>query len=207
MTLKDFGLDSLELSEELGNKVLEALKNKVIPKSRFDDVNNAKKNAESLLAERDKQIEDLKASAGASDDLKKQIEKLQADNKAAVEAKDAEIKSIKINNAVNTALLSAGAKNITAVMALVDMDKVKLSDKGDISGIDEQIEALKGSDDSKFLFKEDKPSTTIKGAKPVSGNTGGAGAITKEQFTKMGYKERVELYNTNKELYDELSKE
>lgn len=207
MTLKDFGLDSLELSEELGNKVLEALKNKVIPKSRFDDVNNAKKNAESLLAERDKQIEDLKASAGASDDLKKQIEKLQADNKAAVEAKDAEIKSIKINNAVNNALLSAGAKNIKAVMALVDMDKVKLSDKGDISGIDEQIEALKGSDDSKFLFKEDKPSTTIKGAKPVSGNTGGAGAITKEQFTKMGYKERVELYNTNKELYDELSKE
>lgn len=207
MTLKDFGLDSLELSEELGNKVLEALKNKVIPKSRFDDVNNAKKNAESLLAERDKQIEDLKASAGASDDLKKQIEKLQADNKAAVEAKDAEIKSIKINNAVNTALLSAGAKNIKAVMALVDMDKVKLSDKGDISGIDEQIEALKGSDDSKFLFKEDKPSTTIKGAKPVSGNTGNAGAITKEQFTKMGYKERVELYNTNKELYDELSKE
>lgn len=207
MTLKDFGLDSLELSEELGNKVLEALKNKVIPKSRFDDVNNAKKNAESLLAERDKQIEDLKASAGASDDLKKQIEKLQADNKAAVEAKDAEIKSIKINNAVNTALLSAGAKNIKAVMALVDMDKVKLSEKGDISGIDEQIEALKGSDDSKFLFKEDKPSTTIKGTKPVSGNTGGAGAITKEQFTKMGYKERVELYNTNKELYDELSKE
>lgn len=207
MTLKDFGLDNLELSEELGNKVLEALKNKVIPKSRFDDVNNAKKNAESLLAERDKQIEDLKVSAGASDDLKKQIEKLQADNKAAVEAKDAEIKSIKINNAVNTALLSAGAKNIKAVMALVDMDKVKLSDKGDISGIDEQIEALKGSDDSKFLFKEDKPSTTIKGAKPVSGNTGGAGAITKEQFTKMGYKERVELYNTNKELYDELSKE
>lgn len=207
MTLKDFGLDSLELSDELGNKVLEALKNKVIPKSRFDDVNNAKKNAESLLAERDKQIEDLKASAGASDDLKKQIEKLQADNKAAVEAKDAEIKSIKINNAVNTALLSAGAKNIKAVMALVDMDKVKLSDKGDISGIDEQIEALKGSDDSKFLFKEDKPSTTIKGVKPVSGNTGGAGAITKEQFTKMGYKERVELYNTNKELYDELSKE
>ena len=207
MTLKDFGLDSLELSDELGNKVLEALKNKVIPKSRFDDVNNAKKNTESLLAERDKQIEDLKASAGASDDLKKQIEKLQADNKAAVEAKDAEIKSIKINNAVNTALLSAGAKNIKAVMALVDMDKVKLSDKGDISGIDEQIEALKGSDDSKFLFKEDKPSTTIKGAKPVSGNTGGAGAITKEQFTKMGYKERVELYNTNKELYDELSKE
>ena len=74
MTLKDFGLDSLELSDELGNKVLEALKNKVIPKSRFDDVNNAKKNAESLLAERDKQIEDLKASAGASDDLQKQIE-------------------------------------------------------------------------------------------------------------------------------------
>ena len=30
--------------------------------------------------------------------------------------------------------------------------------------------------------------------------------ITKEQFNKMGYKQKVELYNKNKDLYDKLSK-
>lgn len=28
--------------------------------------------------------------------------------------------------------------------------------------------------------------------------------ITKETFSKMGYKERVELFNTNRDLYDQL---
>ena len=31
--------------------------------------------------------------------------------------------------------------------------------------------------------------------------------ITKEQFNKMGYKERLSLYNTNKELYEKLQNE
>ena len=31
--------------------------------------------------------------------------------------------------------------------------------------------------------------------------------ITKEQFNKMGYKERLNLYNTNKELYEKLQNE
>ena len=30
--------------------------------------------------------------------------------------------------------------------------------------------------------------------------------ITKEQFNKMGYKQKLELYNKNKDLYDKLSK-
>lgn len=38
-------------------------------------------------------------------------------------------------------------------------------------------------------------------------NEGQPGAITKEQFSKMTYKERLEIYNTNKGLYDELNKQ
>ncbi|WP_252241856.1 hypothetical protein [Clostridium sp. ZBS18] len=30
--------------------------------------------------------------------------------------------------------------------------------------------------------------------------------ITREDFNKMGYKERLDLYNTDKDLYDSLSK-
>lgn len=38
---------------------------------------------------------------------------------------------------------------------------------------------------------------------PASGN--GTGAVTKEQFDSMGYAERVSLYDSNPELYNELN--
>lgn len=202
--MKKEELLKLGLTDEQAEKVITGYKD-YIPKSRFNEVNEAKKNAEALLAERDKQIESLKVSAGASDDLKKQIEKLQADNKAAVDAKDAEIKQIKINNAVNTALMAAGAKNIKAAIALLNMDGAELAEDGTVKGLNEQIETLKSADDSKFLFTE--PKTVIKGTNPTTGTTDPkTQTVTKEQFAKMGYKARVELYNNNKELYDELSK-
>lgn len=42
------------------------------------------------------------------------------------------------------------------------------------------------------------------GGLPAQGS--GGGTFTKEQFGKMSYSEKVSLYNTNKNLYEELSK-
>lgn len=50
-------------------------------------------------------------------------------------------------------------------------------------------------------FKE----VVVAGRDPDNKNTSLKG-ITKEQFNKMSYKERVELYNTDKELYNSLIK-
>lgn len=199
--MKKDELKNLGLTDEQVDAVITGYKD-FIPKSRFDEVNEARKNAESLVAERDKQIEGLKVSAGSTDELKKQIEKMQAENKALVEAKDNEIKKIKINNAVNTALMGAGAKNVKAALALLNMENAELMEDGSVKGLNEQIEALKTAEDSKFLFADQKP--VIKGANPVGGSDNPK-TVTKEQFARMGYKERVELYNTNKPLYDELS--
>ena len=41
---------------------------------------------------------------------------------------------------------------------------------------------------------------------PNAQNDSAKGNITKEDFMKMNYSERAELYNNNKELYDTLSK-
>lgn len=199
--MKKDELKNLGLTDEQVDAVITGYKD-FIPKSRFDEVNEARKNAESLVAERDKQIEGLKVSAGSTDELKKQIEKMQAENKALVEAKDNEIKKIKINNAVNTALMGAGAKNVKAALALLNMENAELMEDGSVKGLNEQIEALKTADDSKFLFADPKP--VITGTNPVTGNEDPK-SVTKEQFARMGYKERVELYNNNKPLYDELS--
>ena len=106
------------------------------------------------IAERDKQIDGLKKSAGDNEDLKKQIETLQADNKAKDEAHAKELTQLKIDTAVEKALTDGGAKNIKAVKALLDLADAKLSDDGTIKGLDNQIKTLKGADDTKFLFKE-----------------------------------------------------
>ena len=195
------------MSEELATKVAEAsaeeLKN-FIPKTRFDEVNEAKKNAEALVKERDKQLEDVKKSTGDNEELKKQIEQLQEDNKTAKQKYEADIKKMQIDNAVHSALKDADVKNVTAVMALLkDLDKAELAEDGTIKGLADQIQELQKSDSYLFNIKNVQ-NPTPSGVTPANSQTHVPGTVTKEQFNKMGYKEREELYNTNKELYDSL---
>jgi hypothetical protein len=195
------------MTEELASKIAEQSAEELkdyIPKSRFDEVNEAKKNAESLVKERDKQLEDVKKASGDNEELKKQIEQLQEDNKAAKQKYDADIKKMQIDNAVHSALKDAGAKNVTALMALLkDMDKAELAEDGTVKGLAEQIQELQKSESYLFNTKAE-PQNKPTGATPANSGSNVPGTITKEQFNKMGYKERNELFNSNRELYDSL---
>lgn len=176
-----------------------------IPKARFDEVNDAKKNAETLLKERDEQLETLKNSTGDVEDLKKQIADLQNDNKAKDEAHAAEIKRLQRESVDNELLTTAKAKNSKAAIALLDA----IEDTVDIEGYrtkrSEQITALQKSDAYLFEAKDTKPK--IKGATPGESSDDDVPEITREKFNKMSYKERMNLYNSDKNLYDSLIKE
>lgn len=168
----------LGLTEEQAEKVMSANIEQLkgfIPKSRFDEVNNAKKQAEKDLTERDKQLEVLKNSSGDVETLRKTIETLQNDNKAATEKYNEELAKIKLAGAVDTALLGANAVNIKAVKALLDMDKIKL-DGEVLLGINEQLEELKTAEDSKMLFKAAENKGNFSGVKPAEGNTDNSGS-------------------------------
>lgn len=168
----------LGLTEEQAEKVLSANTEQLkgfIPKSRFDEVNNAKKQVEKDLTERDKQLETLKNSSGDVETLRKTIETLQNDNKAATEKYNEELAKIKLAGAIDTALLGANAVNIKAVKALLDMDKIKL-DGEVLLGINEQLEALKTAEDSKMLFKTSENKGNFSGVKPAEGNTDNSGS-------------------------------
>lgn len=168
----------LGLTEEQAEKVLSANTEQLkgfIPKARFDEVNNAKKQAEKDLSDRDKQLETLKNSTGDIETLKQTIETLQNENKAAMDKYNAELAEIKLAGAVDTALLGADALNVKAVKALLDMSKIKMD--GDVLlGINEQIESLKKAEDSKMLFKAvevgKQKGPNFAGVKPGEGNTG-----------------------------------
>ena len=147
--LVKLGLDE-ETAEKVANASAEELKG-FVPKSRFDEVNNAKKTAEDTVKERDQQIESLK-SAGNVDDLKQQITTLQNENKAKDEAHAAELLKVRIDSDVEAALTEAKAKNHKAVKALLDLEKAELGDDGKVKGLREQIAALTKAEDSKFMF-------------------------------------------------------
>lgn len=173
-------LKALGLTDEQAEKVIEGYK-AYVPKSRFDEVNEAKKKAESTVAERDKQLDELKKTSGDAEALKAQIEKLQGENKAAAAKYAADLKALQVNSAVERALTAAGAKNNKAVKALLnDLDKAEL-DGEEVKGLAEQIKKLKEGDDTKFLFNDSKPD--VKGTPPGQKKDGTPSTKKPEEMT------------------------
>lgn len=157
------GLDD-EIAKKCEAASLEELK-EYIPKSRFDEVNSAKKKFESDVKDRDKQLEDLKKSTGNIEDLKKQIESLQKENKEKAEYYELEMQKLKVDTKIDSTLSSFGARNIRSVKALLDgVDKFKFDKDGNIEGLEDQIKQIKKSDP--YLFANNDTSS-VKGVKPV----------------------------------------
>ncbi|WP_342480054.1 phage scaffolding protein [Paenibacillus sp. FSL L8-0340] len=154
---------ALGLSEEQADKAAVASQEELkgfVPKARFDEVNEAKKQAEKGNTDRDKQLEDLKKSTGDSAALQEQITTLQADNKAATEKYEADLKKLKLSTAVKLAL-AGEAHDPDIVAGLLDKTKIELDDSGAVKGgLEDQVKALRES--KGFLFVEKEPETTPK---------------------------------------------
>lgn len=132
--------------------VNEFLDGQYVTKSRFNEVNVEKKTLEEAIKERDKQLKALKDSEGNVDELKEQIKKLQADNKAATLKAEADMKALRLSTAIKLAIGDT-AQDVDLVANLVDTSKLILSDDGKVTGLDEQIKVLKT--EKSFLFKPD----------------------------------------------------
>ena len=198
--MKKEELVKLGLTGEDADKVAKASEEELkgfVPKSRFDEVNEARKHAEDSVKERDKQIEGLKSSAGDAEKLKQQIDELQQANKEKDSNHALEIKKLKIDNAVDSALNAAKAKNLKAVRALLDLDKAELDENGNVKGLAEQIKKLSEADDSKFMF-ESSGKPKMKGAK--TGEDGIDDNDGKPDTSKMSYDELCQYLSENPDV-------
>lgn len=147
----------LGLDEEAATKCATASTEELkayIPKTRFDEVNTEKKNLETTKTTLEGQLETLKNSTGDVETLKKQITDLQTANQTKDTEHAAEVKRLKVDNAINAALIAAKAKNMKAAKALLDVDpdKVEFNDDGTIKGLSDTIKKATEAEDSKFLF-------------------------------------------------------
>ena len=205
--LEDMGLEKEQIDKILDENSQDIGKAKSDFEKVQADLENANKEIETLkgqVSERDGQLETLKNSTGDVESLKEQIATLQADNKAKDDAHAAEVLQLKIDSAVDAAIVNAKGKNAKAIKALLNLENAELGEDGTIKGLTEQMEALQKSDT--YLFDNATTKTQVKGAKVGEGADPNYQELTKEQFNKMSYKEKVNLFNENRELYDSLSK-
>ncbi len=164
-------------TDDIDKKVSEEIGRAFVAKADFNNVKTELKAAKETITDRDNRLEVLKSSSGDVESLKAQIATLQTENTTAAQAHEAEIKRLKINNAVETALVGAKAKNIKAVMALLDLDKAELAEDGGVKGLNEQIKALTESHDTNFLFDlSSNKGGSFKGLNPAEGRDGGTGS-------------------------------
>ena len=181
----------LGLTEEQAKKVLEAVK-EYVPKPQLGEVEQERDSLKATIAERDTQLETLKKSSGDNAALQQQIADLQKANEEQQKAHDAEITQLRLDNAVEAALLTAGAKNVKAVRALMDADKLKLEKDGTVSGLSEQIKAIQKSDDYLFAGKQQQQ---FRGFQPgASGDVKPDGNV---DVSKMTYSEMVAYLEAN----------
>jgi hypothetical protein len=148
--LKKAGIEEGKLDGVIAD-INKELPKHFIPKDKYNEVAEAKKKLEADIQERSNQLEQLKNAAGNSEELKAQIEQLQAENQKAAEEWQAKMAQMQLNFAIEKALTTAKAKNAKAVKALLDLEKVKL-DGEQLFGLDDQLKTLKETDP--YLFGE-----------------------------------------------------
>ena len=192
-------LQALNLTEEQINAVIEDYGKNYVSKAQFNEKNDAYKQAKLEIENLTNDISTLSEANKANEALQSQIKELQDAATQREADYNENIKNMKIDTAITKALSKSGAMNETILTGLLDRTKIAIGEDNTITGIQEQIVALKESDP--YLFKQD----SIKGVVPGDATPKTHDGITKEQFNKMSYLDRVQLQETNPDLYSELS--
>ena len=138
-----------------------------------NDIENVKKNFTGIREQLDaanKKIEEL----GKLD--YEGAKKLADDYKTKYEASVKANEKMQFDYALDSAVNAAKPRNIKAVKALIDNDKLKFVD-GKIVGLDEQLKSIKKDND--FLFQPEQPEQPAPQKPQFSGGAGNIGtAVT-----------------------------
>jgi hypothetical protein len=191
MTLE--ALVAAGLTEAQAKEVLKlhkaAIDGNYVPKTTFEDERQKLKDANTTIADRDKQIKELGGFKGTAEELQKKVGELEAANTAAADkyAKDLEA----ANNLSGLKLELTGKCHDPAdVIAKLDMTKVTFKDGKPVAGLNEQVEELKKTHAHYFPTEDKKPGGffpggfNIQGGKPKEGteqNKGGEDKLTDAQ--------------------------
>ena len=153
------------------------------------------------IGDRDKQLKKLEKTVGDNQELAQEIDKLRKENEQ--RSKDFQVKIAEQAKdfAIGNALRDAGAKNVKATRALLDLDKVSVGEDGQLFGIADQLEELQKTDAYLFTPKQEEK----QGKSPVSLFAGGnpSSNIAKDP-KNMSLDEQTALYRKDPAQWQSL---
>ena len=151
------------------------------------------------LTEAQNLIAELKKSNKGNEDLQGKIGAYESQ----VAQLQAELEQTKLDAAIKVELLSSKALDVDYLtFKLKEKGELALDESGKIKGWDDKIAALKTQFPTQFEGTGSKKYEEHK----LPDNQDGGGSISKEAFAKMGYQDRVKLFNENPDAYAELTK-
>ena len=157
--LKKHGIEDSSIQEIL--KSMEESKVYITKEQNIDEryskLKSQKSELDKIVADRDKQLEELKKNNSNNLELLKQIEDLKALNETSRTDYESKISKMEFDFALDKALSGAKCKNNKALKALLNMENLELKD-GSINGLKEQLESLRENDS--YLFEDTMPSNT-----------------------------------------------
>lgn len=156
-------------------------------KGELDTYKTQVTDLQNQLSAKDNEITTLKEEAGKVEGLNQQISQLTADKNQLTNDLNTKVSAIQKSHAIESGVRDAKAKNVKAVMALLDMEKISYAE-GELSGLTEQLDSLQKGEDTSFLFNgatHEAPAGTNVNNPPANGGnnppttTTLAGAIAK----------------------------
>lgn len=146
--LKDLGLDEDQI--------------KAVMDLNGEDINNAKSGNDAIIeennalkaqiAERDKDLKNLRKNAKDNEELSNSYKKLETKYKNDTADLTNKLNQTRLTSAVDRALSASKVRDTKAIKGFLDMDKVKLDDQGNLSGLDEQIKEIRQT--APYIFDE-----------------------------------------------------
>ena len=137
---------------------------------RYEKLKQQKDEVQNDLDAANALVENLKKTNKSNEDLQQQVD----DYKSQIDTLNAQRAEDRKNNAIEIALKDAKALNTKAVKALLDSEKIKITDNG-VDGLIDQLEALRESD--AYLFESNETDNNPNGKKAIfDGNASGGNA-------------------------------
>lgn len=169
-----------------------------VGKGKYDSLSADYKNIDEKLKQANILISELQKGETDVETAKTKIK----DYEATIASLNKRIEEEKKTNALKLALSKENAKDVDYLLyKLGDGKDLTIDENGNVVGIDDFIKKSKEQYPSQFEEKKDKKVLEHKHGDAEQGTE-----ITKERFKKMGYKERLKLYNEDRETYNKLAK-
>ena len=143
-----------QVVEKLGDKKLVLDDGKLIPKSRFDEINTKYKQTnqqletqktdyETQLSEVNNKLTEFEGFSKLTTEQKQQILDLKTKNEKMTQDYNSKLQSMKKDNLIDLALIKDGAIETKEVRVHLDLDKISVDDNDNLIGYEDQVKTVK----------------------------------------------------------------